>query len=88
VHARVDQLIEHHARRLDQALAVLGPDGATAYEVAQRLTWTRRERAFTELDMFNQMLAITETAAHLDVLGAQGRLRASETNGVCHYLMA
>jgi glyoxylase-like metal-dependent hydrolase (beta-lactamase superfamily II) len=88
VHARVDQLIEHHAHRLDQALKVVGPNGATAYQVAQRLTWTRRERAFTELDMFNQMLAITETAAHLDVLGAQGRLRLSEADGVCHYLTA
>jgi glyoxylase-like metal-dependent hydrolase (beta-lactamase superfamily II) len=84
VHARVDQLLEHHAHRLDQAAAAVG-DGATAYEAAQRLTWTRRERTLSELDGFNQMLATAETAAHLDLLVVQGRLRATTNEGVVHY---
>jgi glyoxylase-like metal-dependent hydrolase (beta-lactamase superfamily II) len=84
VHDRVDQLLEHHARRLDQAMAAVG-EGANAFEAAQRLTWTRRERKLADLDPFNQMLAVAETAAHLDLLVAQGRLRASETEGVRFY---
>jgi glyoxylase-like metal-dependent hydrolase (beta-lactamase superfamily II) len=86
VHGRVDQLIEHHGRRLEQAAAVVGPDGTTAYEAAKRLTWTRRERSFADLDPFNQMLAVAETQAHLDLLVAQSRLRIVETDGICHYL--
>ena len=43
------------------------------------------ELAFADLDPFNQMLAVTETAAHLDLLVAQGRLRCSELDGVVHY---
>jgi hypothetical protein len=84
VHARVDELLQHHAQRLDTTLrAVAG--GATAYRTAARLTWTRRGRAFTDLDPFNQMLAVTETATHLDLLVAQGRLAATEVGDVRHY---
>ena len=84
-HARIDQLLDHHGQRLDHALAAVSDDAGTAYRVADRLTWTRREKAFADLDPFNQMLAVTETAAHLDLLVAQGRLRCSELDGVVHY---
>ena len=42
---------------------------ATAYEAARALTWTRRERHFDDLDPFNQMMAVLETAAHIDDSG-------------------
>lgn len=73
VHARVDELIAHHGRRLDDTEAVLRSGADTALEVARQLKWTRRERTLDELDLFNQMLAVGETGAHLDVLVAQGR---------------
>jgi glyoxylase-like metal-dependent hydrolase (beta-lactamase superfamily II) len=89
VHARVDELLEHHARRLDECAAVLAATSdATAYQVAQQLTWTRRHRAFTDLDPFNQLLAVVETSAHLDVLVLQARLRAEEIDGVRRYAPA
>ena len=84
VHERVDELLEHHSRRLDQALAAVG-EGGNAFEAAQRLTWTRRERKLADLDEFNQMLAVAETAAHLDLLVAQGRLKVTESDGVRFY---
>jgi glyoxylase-like metal-dependent hydrolase (beta-lactamase superfamily II) len=84
VHARVDQLLDHHAHRLDQAVVAVG-EGGTAFDAAQRLTWTRRERKLADLDEFNQMLAVAETAAHLDLLVAQGRLRSTNTEGVLFY---
>ena len=43
-------------------------DGSTAFEVARVLTWTSRQRQFADLDLFNQMLAVNETVAHLEVL--------------------
>jgi glyoxylase-like metal-dependent hydrolase (beta-lactamase superfamily II) len=76
VHARIDELLAHHAARLDAAESAVVRGAATAYETAQVLTWTRRERALDDLDPFNQMLAVLETAAHLDVLVLQDRLRA------------
>ena len=88
VHGRIDQLLDHHGQRLDHAHAAVTDDATTVYDVARRLTWTRRERAFADLDPFNQMLAVTETAAHLDLLVAQGRLRRSEVDDVLHYARA
>jgi glyoxylase-like metal-dependent hydrolase (beta-lactamase superfamily II) len=85
VHARIDALLEHHAERLDACAAAVTAGSGTAYETARALTWTRRQRHFDELDAFNQMLATTETQAHLKVLVAQGRLRSHEEDGVVIY---
>jgi hypothetical protein len=42
--------------------------------VAKAIKWTRRQRPFSELDLFSQILATNETAAHLEVLTARGQL--------------
>ncbi len=85
VHARVDALLAHHADRLDACQAAVAAGSGTAYETARALTWTRHERLFDDLDVFNQMLATTETRAHLEVLVAQGRIRGGVENGVSTY---
>lgn len=72
VHRRVEELLEHHADRLEASLLPLGR-GSTAFEIATQLAWTRRRRRFDELSPINQMLAVLETKAHLDVLVATGR---------------
>jgi glyoxylase-like metal-dependent hydrolase (beta-lactamase superfamily II) len=74
VHARVDELVAHHGTRLDETEAAVRRGATTAYEVAGQLHWTRRQRSLDELDPFNQMLAIGETGAHLELLAAQGRV--------------
>jgi hypothetical protein len=60
----------------------------TAFEVAQVLPWTRRHTAFAELDLFNRLLAVGETAAHLDLLVVQGSLRARVDGDVRRYRIA
>lgn len=85
VHARVDELLDHHSRRLQATLDTLGHGAGSAYESAGLLSWTRRGRSLDGLDPFNQMLAVMETAAHLDLLVARGQLRRAETDGVVHY---
>jgi glyoxylase-like metal-dependent hydrolase (beta-lactamase superfamily II) len=85
VHARVDELVAHHGRRLDEMHAALpGTDGSPA-DVAAALRWTRHGRTLAELDAFNCMLAVFETAAHLDLLVAQGRVVQQEAGGVLRY---
>ena len=86
VHARVDELIAHHGKRLDQTEAAALAGATTAFDIAGILKWTRRERSLEELDQFNRMLAIGETGAHLDLLVLQGRLNVVETDGVRHYV--
>lgn len=83
VHVRVRELLAHHEQRLAEIRRVV--DGAvragrpaTGLEVAARLPWTRRARAFADLDDFNQMIAVCETLAHLDVLVDRGALTRRE----------
>lgn len=89
VHARVDELVAHHGQRLDETAAAIGQGATSGYEAARILRWTRRGRAFEDLDIFNQMMATCETGAHLDLLVAQGRLtRHEDAEGVYRYLPA
>jgi glyoxylase-like metal-dependent hydrolase (beta-lactamase superfamily II) len=86
VHARVDQLLAHHERRLELSAAAIDAGADTAFGVAQIVRWTRHERHMSELDQFNQVLATTETLAHMDVLVARGWLTATlDAEGVSHY---
>jgi glyoxylase-like metal-dependent hydrolase (beta-lactamase superfamily II) len=74
VHARVDELVAHHGARLDEIEKAVRAGADTAFDVAGSLRWTRRQHELADLDPFNQMLAIAETGAHLELLVAQSRL--------------
>ncbi|MFI5626400.1 MBL fold metallo-hydrolase [Nocardioides sp. NPDC051685] len=78
-HDRVDELLAHHEQRLTRTLETLEGVTLTPFEVAQRLSWTRHERAFDELDLFNRGIASLETKAHLDLLVARGEATRSST---------
>jgi len=80
VHARVDELLDHHDVRLSAMLAVLAEGPRTAYQVAGAVRWTSRKKELTELDLMNQMLAVGETLSHLDLLVARG-LAVADTDG-------
>lgn len=84
-HQRVDELLDHHERRLRATYDVVRGGAASALDVAGQLPWTRRERSFTELDPHNQLLAVAETAAHLDVLVRDGMLAVAEVDGIRTY---
>jgi glyoxylase-like metal-dependent hydrolase (beta-lactamase superfamily II) len=86
VHARVDELLAHHTDRLELCERATASGAATAFEVATMLAWTRRGRKLEDLDAFNQMMAVLETVAHLDVLVMQGRLRAEVRDGTNGYV--
>lgn len=84
-HKRVVELIEHHDHRLEVTAEAVTNGASTAYEAARKLDWTRRQRALDDLDLFNQTLAVGETAAHLDVLVNRGVLGSSVSDGVVIY---
>ena len=85
VHARVDELLEHHRVRLDEVRAGAATGATTAYEIAQILRWTRHKRSLDEMDTFNKMLATGETAAHLDLMVAEGSMKMIIVDGIRHY---
>jgi len=72
-HQRVDELLAHHEARLARCLESLRRRGpSSAATVAGDLGWTRHERSYDELDIFNKGMAAMETKAHLELLVARG----------------
>ena len=65
---RARELLEHHRVRLQASLEAVEDAGSSGLQVARGLRWTRRAKNFEELNPMNQMLAVTETVAHLKVL--------------------
>ena len=87
VHERVAALLRHHHERFGQVHEVLLREvSASALEVAAGLRWTRRGTPFAELDAFNQMIAVCETIAHLDVMVARGEVAVSDVGGVAVFV--
>ena len=88
VHTRVDELLAHHDTRLRQCGDAVAAGARTAYQVAERLPWTRHQRRLGELVPFDQIMAVAETVAHLEVLCLRARLTASAAGGVEEFSVA
>ena len=73
-HRRVKELLDHHEDRLAQTLEAASGGPVTAFAAAGAIPWTRRQRKLADLDLMSQLLAVGETAAHLEVLVARGQL--------------
>ena len=85
VHQRIDELLLHHEERLGNTAEAVDAGNSSAFEVAQALTWTRRCRRYADLDLFNQILAIHETMAHLRVLVERGWLAETAVDGIARF---
>ena len=84
-HTRIDELLDHHDTRLNAAATAVERGARTAFDVSRVLRWTRRDRPFSSLPPYHQMMAVIETAYHLHLLVVQGRLVPSEAAGVTCY---
>jgi hypothetical protein len=84
-HERTEELLAHHRERLEATSRGVCDGPCSAFDVARGLSWTSRQRAFADLDPQNQLLAVSETAAHLDVLVRDQVLTARNDDGVRTY---
>lgn len=85
-HDRVTELLAHHEDRLERTLEAATGGPVTAYQSASAIPWTRRQRKLADLDPMNQLLAVGETSAHLEVLVHRGQLtRHTSPEGVDTY---
>lgn len=82
---RVDELLAHHAARLAACVDAVRDTERSAAEVAALLPWTRRARRLDELDLFNRVLAVNETVAHLELLRTEGTLARRDADGTLVY---
>jgi len=83
---RVDELLEHHARRLEETLGIVqDAPGLSAYEIAGRLTWNIRARIWEEFPPAQRWFAVGEALAHLKHLAVRGKITARDEGGVRRY---
>ncbi len=84
-HARIEELLTHHDERLTASAEAVAAGASTGFEVADRLGWTRHHHHLADLDLFNSVLAVQETMAHLEVLVERGWLAKTAAAGVAHF---
>lgn len=72
VSGRVDWLVSHHRRRLEQIEEIVGLEEKTAWQVALDL-WGQRE------NLYEKRLALQEGLAHLQALAVEGRVAKTVT---------
>jgi glyoxylase-like metal-dependent hydrolase (beta-lactamase superfamily II) len=87
-YTRVDELLAFHEQRLALCLDALAGGPLTAFDVAHVLPWTRHERAFTSLDVFNSAMASMETKAHLELLVARGQATREQVGDVVEFRLS
>ncbi len=83
--ARVDELEEHHQRRLEEVLRVLAEDEQTAYDIAGNLSWKRAQDGWQRLSLFERSSALDETCSHLDYLVKRQQVSRQLQDGVTVY---
>jgi glyoxylase-like metal-dependent hydrolase (beta-lactamase superfamily II) len=70
---RVDELLDHHRRRLDEThAAISAAPGLTCWEITLRLRWSRD---WSQIVGYMRRAAVGETLAHLVLLESSGRAR-------------
>lgn len=87
VGSRAQELLVHHEQRLKEILEFVTAGAQTAYDVASKMRWTRRERTIHELGTVHGMTAVLEVLAHLELLADEGRL-LSDDSGVARRYQA
>ncbi len=80
---RVDEILEHHRRRLEEALEALDKE-KTAWEVAQTISWDL-EGEWDSFPLMQKWFAVSETIAHLEHLVRLGKVERVERDGRIYY---
>lgn len=83
---RVDELLCHHQRRLEEALNVVkAHPGRGAYELAGHMTWKIRASSWADFPVAQKWFAVGECMSHLDHLIVLGQLRRETVEGKAAY---
>lgn len=85
-HARIEVLLEHHRRRLADALeSIREAPGMTAYEIAGQMRWKIRARNWEEFPATQKRFAVGECLAHLDYLRKRNAVERRFEDGFWRY---
>ncbi len=75
-HARIQSLLEHHSRRINEAYKVVCEHpGLMASEIAGKMTWKIRSSTWEDFPLVQKRFAVGEAISHLDYLRDEGKVR-------------
>lgn len=75
---RINELLTHHEQRLAGIHDLVSAGAQTALAVATRMRWRGSRCEIADLTIEHQVAAVLEVVAHLELLVAQGVLRATD----------
>ena len=85
---RIDEIIQHHDDRLNELLTVLDNEEKTAFDISCLMSWTGMDGITTwgiDLPSQQQMGAIGETLAHLELLEQEKVVEKVPRNSLIYY---
>lgn len=84
--ARVDALLAHHERRIQEALRIVCEHpGQPAYEIAALMRWKLRAKSWEDFPVNQKFFATGECIAHLDYMRARGMVMRTKCDGIWRY---
>jgi glyoxylase-like metal-dependent hydrolase (beta-lactamase superfamily II) len=85
VYQRISELKEHHARRLDDILMILGGNKMNGAEVASQMHWDLRGRLWQDFSLTHKLFATGEALSHLTHLVHTNVLKKELRDGIVYY---
>jgi hypothetical protein len=83
--ARIAELKQHHAHRLNEVLAILGGGPLNAFQVAARMTWDIKADSWDAFPVAQKWFATGEAIAHLRYLEEEGKLARKKSGKIKLY---
>lgn len=89
VNERIDQLLDHHAARLEDTLSIIEKlERANTTEITKQMNWDIKAKDWSDFPASQKWFAVGEASAHLIHLRDQGKVKEEIDNGVAYYSIA
>lgn len=85
--ARIDELLIHHANRLEETRTLLRQGLDTVYQIAVKMHWDYGGGSFESFPPAQKWFAASEVFAHLEHLNACGETSREKRGGAYHYTL-
>ena len=83
--ARIAELKQHHAQRLDEVLTILEGAPLNAFQVAARMTWDIKADSWDQFPVAQRWFATGEAISHLRYLEEEGKLARKKSGKIQLY---
>jgi glyoxylase-like metal-dependent hydrolase (beta-lactamase superfamily II) len=84
---RIEELKDHHRKRLDEGLSILDKGSKNAYQIASEMTWDINYDSWEMFPASQKLFAVGEAIAHLRYLEEEGKILQQTGTPVITYTL-